>query len=67
VLVISADRRVGKSFFRRRVREMWWFCGWFELLGVRERVQASLGRKSGAEGEVDNMEGVVCDADSKCA
>jgi hypothetical protein len=58
VWVISAEREVGKSLRRRRVRERWW--GWVrvlvlgevELRGVRERVQASLGRKRGVEEDV---------------
>ena len=66
--VISAEREFGKSLRRIRVRDMWWGCwgsveveveegGW--TLGVRDRVQASFGRKRGAEfeeAEVDDRE-----------
>ena len=68
VWVISAERELGKSLRRMRVREMWWFWGWVEVeveveveawsLGVKAKVQASFGRKSWAEVEVavDDME-----------
>jgi hypothetical protein len=61
VWVISAERELGKSFLRILERERWW--GWFWVLvevevevvgwlrGVRERVQASLGRKRGVDEE----------------
>ena len=55
--VISAERELGKSLRRMRVRDMWWFWGEVEVdegwsLGVKARVQASFGRKRGAEFEV---------------
>lgn len=63
--VISAEREVGKSLRRIRVRDKWCCCveagGWF--LGVRESVQASLGRKRGPDDEfaVADMEGFGCE------
>lgn len=60
--VISADREAGKSLRRMRVRDRWCRCveveGWF--LGVRERVQASLGRNRGPDEEfaVEGIEGL---------
>lgn len=66
--VISAEREEGKSLRRIRVRERWWFCvggdwGWFWFLGVREKVQLSLGRKRGVDEEVAvvGREGCCCE------
>ena len=65
VWVISAEREAGKSLRRMRVRDRWCCCaeaeGW--VLGVRERVQASLGRKRGPDEElaVVDIEGLGCE------
>lgn len=56
VWVISADRDVGKSLRRRRVRARWWVWLGVDVfpgfLGVRERDHASFGRKRGVEDDV---------------
>ena len=59
VWIISAEREMGKSLRRIRVRDMWW-VGWGWLLvepedgwslGAKASAQASFGRKRGAEFE----------------
>ena len=67
--MISAEREAGKSLRRMRVRARW--CCWVEVevevagwvLGVRERVQASLGRKRGPDeaAAVADIEGFGCE------
>lgn len=63
--MISAEREAGKSLRRMRVRDRWCCCAEAEglFLGVRERVQASLGRKRGPDEElaVVDMEGLGCE------